>query len=374
MQYLGGLWLEEKRTLMGQSAQNFAYAQIMHTARAEDGTGIPRSSRAATVWGWSASDSPTGEYLGWGKLRDEVVTPHASVLAIQDFPGEVVANLRSLERLGVRSKQLGFYDAIDVKTGKVADNFLLLDQSMLFLSLANTLHNDCVRKHFQADALVQRGRQLIADYHQPAFGPGTALCMLNEPPKDIRLARQKSAVARRFDNWRHADWQVLDATDSLEGGTVTADNEARARFAFEWDDDSLYFTIQVHDGAVINNSEASKLYEEDSAELFVDPQNDGLRWGNKTDFQFGFAATDKTWEWFGQRNTYKATIQKSRDGYIARAAIPWALLGAKPVRGLVIQVSPAVKSIGREGGPVIKLNWSWKSEADSVQLGRLTLE
>jgi hypothetical protein len=370
MQYLSGLWLDERGTVMGQSAQNFAYAQIMHKGRFPYITRRPHEG----PWGWSASDSPAGEYLGWGRLRDEIVTPHACVLAIADFPGEVVENLRTLERLGARNKRLGFYDAIDVKTGKVAENFLLLDQSMLFLSLANYLRNDCVRKYFQADPLVQQGRQQVADYYQPAFGTNTALCMLSEPPKDIRLARQKSAIARRFDNWRHADWQQLDAIDSLEVGTVTAENEARARFAFEWDDHSLYFAIEVQDNAVVNNSEASKLYEEDSAELFVDPQNDGLRWGNKADFQFGFAVMDKTWEWFGQRNGYKATTQKSTGGYVARAAIPWNSLGAKPQRGLIIQVSPAVKSIGREGGSAIKLNWSWKSEADAVELGRLTLE
>jgi hypothetical protein len=198
--------------------------------------------------------------------------------------------------------------------------------------------------------------------------------MLSEPPKDIRLARQKSAIARRFDNWRHADWQQLDAIDSLEVGTVTAENEARARFAFEWDDHSLYFAIEVQDNAVVNNSEASKLYEEDSAELFVDPQNDGLRWGNKADFQFGFAVMDKTWEWFGQRNTYKASVQMNDHGYVTRATIPWQVLGTKPERGKILQVSPALKSVGFDSGAAMKLNWSWKSEADAVRLGQLTLE
>jgi hypothetical protein len=362
MQYINGLWLDERATMMGQSAANFACAQIIHATASE----LP-------AWGWSASDSPSGEYLGWGNLRDEIVTPHASSLAIQDFPREVVANLRALEELGARHPRFGFYDAVDIKTGNVATNFLILDQSMLFLSLANHLRDDCVRKHFQADPLVRGGRQLIADYRQPAFGPDTALCILSEQPKDIRLVRQKRAVATRFDAWQKANWQTLDAA-SLEGGTVTNENEARARFAFEWDEHALYFTIEVQDLTVINSVEPSKLFEQDSVELFLDPQNDGLRWGNKADFQFGFAVTDKTWEWFGQRNTYKATTQRSGNGYVARATIPWELLGTKPDRGKVLQVSPAVKSIGTEDGAAIKLNWSWNSEGDAVRLGQLTLE
>lgn len=186
MQYINGLWLDDRGTLMGQSAANFAYAQLRH------GEKVGQTSRLSTVlsgtgkmpvlpWGWSASDSPSGEYLGWGKLRDEVVTPHACALAIQDFPREVVANLRALEKMGARHRRYGFYDAIDVQTGKVTDNFLVLDQSMLFLSLANFLHDDVVRKHFQSSPLVQRGRSLIRDYQEPAFGENLSVCFVEEP-------------------------------------------------------------------------------------------------------------------------------------------------------------------------------------------------
>jgi len=163
-QYLPGIWLDERDTFMGQSAANFAYAQIR---QAQLGN--------YPVWGWSASDSPEDGYLGMGVLKDHIVTPHASVLAICDYPQEVIKNLRSLDKLGARSKKHGYVDAIDVKTGKCTEAFLMLDQSMLFLSLANFLNDGVIRKHFESSPLVINGRQLIGDYRKPRFGDANSV-------------------------------------------------------------------------------------------------------------------------------------------------------------------------------------------------------
>ena len=70
MQTITGLWLDEAGTPSGRSAANFAYAQVRHA----DVNGYP-------VWGWSACADPAGGYLGWGRLRDAVVTPHAAAMA-----------------------------------------------------------------------------------------------------------------------------------------------------------------------------------------------------------------------------------------------------------------------------------------------------
>lgn len=166
MQYLSGLWLDERDTLIGRSAQNFAYAQMQR--------GFP--------WGWSASDSPADGYLGWGRLKENIVTPHASVLAIQDFPEEVVANLRELERRGARHPRYGFYDALDTQSGAVAKNFLVLDQSMILVSLANYLRPDVIRRHFQAAPLVRCGRQRIADYREPYYRDCSLFTLEPRPP------------------------------------------------------------------------------------------------------------------------------------------------------------------------------------------------
>lgn len=161
MQYICGLFLDETATKLGYSSANFAFAQILHSQK----IGSP-------VWGWSACADPNGGYLGIGQLTDHVVTPHASVLAIKYFPMEVIRNLRLLEAMGARKKYnsagrqfaFGFRDAVNVKTNKVYENYLLLDQAMIFLSLANFLEDDIVIRIFTRDKMVKKGLKRISDY------------------------------------------------------------------------------------------------------------------------------------------------------------------------------------------------------------------
>lgn len=153
MQYISSIWLNQKGTIMGNSARSFAAAQIKYAKTIK-----------SPVWGWSASDNPAGGYLGWGALKDEVVTPHASVLPIAYFPEDSLHNLRALEKLGARSKVDGFYDALNWKTRQHSKVFLVLDQGMLFLSLANYLDHDIIHHWFQDSGVVRDGRRRIAVY------------------------------------------------------------------------------------------------------------------------------------------------------------------------------------------------------------------
>jgi len=147
MQFISGMWLNIEGTELGRSGATFARAQIKHM-----------DSIHAPVWGWSASNNPNGGYLGWGALRDDVVTPHACALSIAQTPKETLNNLRALEALGARSQTDGFYDAINWRSLRVSKVFLTLDQGMLLISLTNFLKANCIRKGFQSATLVREGR------------------------------------------------------------------------------------------------------------------------------------------------------------------------------------------------------------------------
>lgn len=161
MHYMCGMFLDMRGTPTGKSAADFAWAQIVHSAKA-----------GAPVWGWSAAVAPNGTYLGMNKIRDEVVTPHASALAISHFPQEVVANLRRLEAFGLRKpcrvdgrdENFGMKDSVNWTNGEMADKYLILDQAMLFLSLANYCENGVLWKTFEADPLVKHAIEVIAEY------------------------------------------------------------------------------------------------------------------------------------------------------------------------------------------------------------------
>lgn len=162
MQYLPGIFISERELPMGKSARNFARAQIEFSY----------SLKYYPFWGISASESPDAkDYYGWGTIRKQVVTPHASVLAIADFPKEAVENLKALEENGMRpvynpvpgrgktNGDLGFTDSYDTATGVASKNYLCLDQAMLFLSLSNFLYDDVIRKSFGETELGKKAAE-----------------------------------------------------------------------------------------------------------------------------------------------------------------------------------------------------------------------
>jgi hypothetical protein len=161
MQYISGLFIDEWASPLNHSAANFAYAQILHAQK-----------NKYPIWGWSASDSPKDGYLGWGHLKDDVVTPHASVLAIAHYPNQVLKNLKQLQEMGARSpyvrngesKNFGFRDAIDIKTKEVTNNYLYLDQGMIFLTLVNYLKDNILRKAVESQPEIAKTKSLLLDY------------------------------------------------------------------------------------------------------------------------------------------------------------------------------------------------------------------
>jgi len=164
MQAMSGIFLDERNTEMGKSTADFAYVQMLYA-----------KERNLPVWGWSSSFIPGEKYTEGGFLLSNVVTPHASALAIIYYPNKVVENFRKLESLGARKRfeadgalhDFGFCDAINVKTGKTTANptyLTSLDQTMLFLSLANYLRDGVIWRLFDKDPIVQKGKELLSGY------------------------------------------------------------------------------------------------------------------------------------------------------------------------------------------------------------------
>lgn len=123
------------------------------------------------VWGMSPCSMTAGngysEYgvkvLGVRGYKAGVVTPHASALALYVTPAEAIANLRQLIGKYDIYGQYGFYDAVDPVSGEVAHKYLVLDQGMIFLALANYLGDQCVQKHFAADPIAQKVLPMLKD-------------------------------------------------------------------------------------------------------------------------------------------------------------------------------------------------------------------
>ena len=121
------------------------------------------------VWGFSPSATPAsqqyGEYgvkvLGSLGYAPGPITPHASALALGVVPQAALANLRRLAARYDVYGEFGFYDAVDPRTGRVAYKYLTLDQSMIFLALANYLADHSLQRRFASDPIIQRVLPLL---------------------------------------------------------------------------------------------------------------------------------------------------------------------------------------------------------------------
>jgi Putative glucoamylase/Protein of unknown function (DUF3131) len=125
------------------------------------------------VWGMSPSSTAddTGDYAAYGVegLRfpagqqlsqsvtagttEDVVTPHASFLALGVLPQQAYANIETLRRLypGVYTTDGGFYDAVNPTTGAIGHRRLVLDQSMIMAAIDNALNNHAIQRYFAQD-------------------------------------------------------------------------------------------------------------------------------------------------------------------------------------------------------------------------------
>ncbi|MCW5952702.1 MAG: DUF3131 domain-containing protein [Propionibacteriaceae bacterium] len=140
-------------------------------------------------WGFSPASDPYGGYAEWGvdalglkpdgyfsdhehtdylwdnpptSYGDGVVTPHAAFLAMMHRPNEAVANLRKLERDFDSYGRGGFYDAIAVRSGRIARRYLSLDQAMILGALGNVLGDGVLRRYFTKGEVAKRVRPVIA--------------------------------------------------------------------------------------------------------------------------------------------------------------------------------------------------------------------
>lgn len=308
---LPGLWLDEDALLSGAAASQLAYATL----------------------------------TGAAMLSDELVP----VLQLAHFPAEAAVRLA----------------AVPASPAAAAAGLV---------TIANLLADDCVRKAFRQDPLVQAGFSVIGEFQAAPFGENTAIIAqgalsgssLPPPRRAVGVARTRPREA-----W---DWQKVAGPEFLDTGADQRpeDPPLSFRFAFTWDESALHFHAEITDSPAgyVLPAERRRVVE-----LFVDPAADGLAWSGPGDYLFTYDLRH------GARETFNRAPDHSRltptpDGYTIEAAIPWTSLGITPQPGLHLGVSPAVVAAGRhEWEAATKLNWSFHPMGSGVhRLGLLRLE
>ena len=98
-----------------------------------------------------------------GCATENVVTPHASFIALDVAPQQAYANIVALRTLypGVYGP-VGFFDAVNPTTGAVGHRDLVLDQSMIMASLDNALRGGEMQQHFARDQVSWAARTYLS--------------------------------------------------------------------------------------------------------------------------------------------------------------------------------------------------------------------
>jgi hypothetical protein len=158
-------------------------------------------------WGFSPSSNPAGGYREYGvdqlgldgagytsdqertsvdqpydgcrdgspaptQYGDGVVTPHASFLAMRYAPDRALANLARLRKNFDAYGPGGFYDALAVRSGQVAQRYLSLDQGMIMAALGNALAHDDMRRYVARGPMEKTLRPLM-EMERFSAGPAT---------------------------------------------------------------------------------------------------------------------------------------------------------------------------------------------------------
>ena len=113
--------------------------------------------------GANASHPNQGLSQCHGCATEDVVTPHASFLALDVVPKQAYANIQALRSIypGVYGPD-GFFDAVNPTTGSVGHRYLVLDQSMIMAALDNALQNRAMQRHFAGDPVSWAARTYLS--------------------------------------------------------------------------------------------------------------------------------------------------------------------------------------------------------------------
>jgi hypothetical protein len=133
--------------------------------------GMSPSSTADDTGGYSAYgveglQFPAGQQLSQSVTpgsTEDVVTPHASFLALSVLPQQAYANIAALRRLypGIYTAAGGFYDAVNPATGAIGHRRLVLDQSMIMAAIDNALNHSALQRDFARDPVSWAARTYL---------------------------------------------------------------------------------------------------------------------------------------------------------------------------------------------------------------------
>ena len=273
----------------------------------------------------------------------------------------------------------GFSDAMNVGKGWFSDKVLAIDQGPLLLMIEN-YRTGMIWRLMGQSAPVQRALE------KSGFRKGTVALPWPAPPEyRAPYVPGRIRVDGFLNDWPSIRAIALSPAHNKEFGDFEKPEDLTATIRFAWDKEFLYFAAKVSDEDVVAKRSGKNIWRDDLFEIYVDPEGDGLLWGDPRGFQLGFRPGQgekplAAWSWFqGGEDPMEGgkVVAKSytdEKGYIIEGAIRWDFLGVTPQVDEVVRLSPAVHTTNRKGMDG-KLIWFFRNEEKSQRfvLGKIIL-
>ena len=180
-----------------------------------------------------------------------------------------------------------------------------------------------------------------------------------------------AASAPAIDGTVDAVWDDArgNAIENVISGTVTDESDLSGSWKALWDADNLYYLVEITDDSKSSDNEAP--YNDDSAEIYIDAENNGnsdregapeqCEYGENT-FQLtfdpetgaveaGFCSVDNT-------TGIDFTVTETDEGYRLEAALPWSTLGVEPASGDIVGTDVHANDDDDGGERDGKIAWS----------------
>lgn len=337
------------------------------------------------VWGLTASISQHS-YKAYGSepggaVHDGTVAPTAAGSSIVFTPELSIKALRFMyDNYKDRTwGRYGFSDAFNLDRNWYAKEVLGIDQGPLLLMIEN-FRSELLWRFFMKHPSVIRGMELAG------FRPGTVELKVPEKPKvAIPRVQRPIRIDGSLDEWDLTQPLKLESPEHRELGEISGLRDLLGRFFFAWDQDFLYVAAKIYDDSLVVKKMGEKIWLDDIVELYFDPENDGIEWGNPKDVQLGLSPGEtmgggRSWAWFqgfdpAARGLVEFKIKRQNWGYNVEAKISWKLLNMTPQPNLTFGFSPAIHDIDQDGSEG-KLHLFFLPEGKSKRnfLGEATLQ
>lgn len=202
---------------------------------------------------------------------------------------------------------------------------------------------------------------------------------LNVKQEKIYVNQLKEPIVIDGDisDWKKAKWIKLSNVENLELGEISSVQDLSVRFAMYYERQWLFIAVDVLDDDVCNRYTETDIWRDDCVELYFDPDNDGLHWGDSRDYQIGISPVIsdgkiQKWSWFQQEepsDTYVyVNTQLRKEGYSMEIALNWQYLNINISETKKFGFSIAVKDFDSKDNSLAKLNYCWVKDISKEEI------